>query len=168
MAARKLCETCQTRPALTAAKSLRIFGTEFPYCYPCHELANWENTHSDYGHDLHDDGTLVGEYTEDCWICHPELDQTRADYTARTGTSRAGMTINVPIRAGAKDKAKVAATKIGATDARIQTSTKTGVTTLKSKSFDMVLVWDQRGRFLTGNVAGRAIRNVAEAIRATR
>lgn len=154
--AAKTCEICKTRPAQTTTQALRDFGTVFPYCYPCHELAEQENVHSDDGHD--ESAPFDG-----CWVCHPELDQTSAEYTPRSGTSRAGMTINVPIRAAGATKAKVTAEKLSAPDAKARTSK--GVTTLRSKSLDLVLNWDQGGRFVGGTVAGRKVRNVAEALR---
>lgn len=54
-------------------------------CDECREYAEWENTHSDHGHD---DGK--GEYAEQCPVCRPELDPRTA---RKTGRSRAGMVI---------------------------------------------------------------------------
>lgn len=58
-------------------------------CDDCREYAEWENTHSDEGH-ADKEFPVRDELTENCQVCHPELD---ARTPRRTGRSRAGMVI---------------------------------------------------------------------------
>jgi hypothetical protein len=53
-------------------------------CTACREYAEWENSHSDEGHE--DDTVLA----DGCAVCHPELDPRKP---RREGRSRAGMVI---------------------------------------------------------------------------
>jgi Rho termination factor-like protein len=55
-------------------------------CDDCREYAEWENTHSDNGHENGE-----GEFAEGCPVCHPELDPRKGP--VKTGRSRAGMVI---------------------------------------------------------------------------
>lgn len=173
----KTCRSCQTRPIAGgtvrgSGDTDRATAKSVELCLPCLAEAGWENTHSDYGHDVN--GPESSEAGEDeagkrvdvCWMCHPELNEASADYVPRNGTSRQGMEITVPIRATAKDKARVAAEKLGAGDAKIRTNF--GTTTLKSKAMDLELRWDANSRFVGGTVGAKKVRNVSEAIRVTR
>lgn len=96
----KICSICETRrvgamPSVGDEQQARVLG----YCTPCLVEAEWENMHSDYGHDengpaLSQADRLSGELEADhcvdeCWICHPEL--IPALTPARAGTSRATM-----------------------------------------------------------------------------
>jgi hypothetical protein len=57
-------------------------------CAACREYGEWENAHSDEGHD--DNAGAPKESLEDCQVCHPELDGRKA---RKSGRSRAGMVI---------------------------------------------------------------------------
>jgi hypothetical protein len=81
----KRCEICGTRP-MTSGRN-----DSLPYCDPCATEADWENVHSDNGHDDEEavaNGWDTAESVAACWICHPELNEAAKDYTPRTGTSR--------------------------------------------------------------------------------
>lgn len=75
--ARKLCTICNTRTVGSGpghdAQQAQVMG----YCNTCMTEADWENTHSDYGHDIDgpdsDDDYAVNVRARGCWICHPEL-----------------------------------------------------------------------------------------------
>jgi hypothetical protein len=56
-------------------------------CDQCREYAEWENAHSDGGHERGED---VNEDAISCPVCHPELDPRTP---RKTGRSRAGMVI---------------------------------------------------------------------------
>jgi hypothetical protein len=130
MTTNRKCEICNTRPVGNEAKA-----EGFKYCDPCYTEANWENTHSDYGHDDIDTYSLenttfkvqaeVDRYISDtkvemasCWICHPELNEATAAYTPRTGTPRTDAA-NTPHRSHAAcnhpatPKARAACRKAG-------------------------------------------------------
>lgn len=82
------CLDCNTRRPRTGPGEKAPLGTEL--CNPCYEVASWENTHSDEGHD---DG--YGELMDICMICHPELvpGAKRTGHTntvAKSHTSHAG------------------------------------------------------------------------------
>lgn len=166
--ATKTCRSCQIRPIAGGTvrgegDTDRATAKSVELCLPCLAEAGWENTHSDYGHE--DGKDADGEPTDTCWMCHPELNEASADYSARVGTSRVGMVITVPIRGTAKEKAQAAAEGLGAQDSKIATTKKTGITTLKSAGSEIELRWDANGRYVGGTVRGRKVRNVSEAIR---
>lgn len=116
---------------------------------------------------------------DECWYCHPELNEATKPYTPRSGTSRAGMVINVPIREAAIVKAAVTASRLtgiqveGGTVRKIQASVKAagaklsvdkaGAATLTFG--ELQLSWDFRGKFVTGTLGSRKVRNVSEALR---
>jgi hypothetical protein len=92
---RKLCEICSTRPV--HAQTLADTGRRF--CWECNTEAEWENTHSDDGHDeliakvaehggetpsrfLDTGEQYVWKYMTECWMCHPELNEAHAEYVA--------------------------------------------------------------------------------------
>lgn len=171
--ATKTCSICKVRPQMTAAER-RAEGAsrDMDYCVYCHTEALWENTHNDSGH-----GDPNGEanFTEEsvCWICNPELNPANANYRLRTGTSRLGMIINVPLRADGKTKAGVVADKLAPRFAT-KVSTRKGITTLTldfAGDVSFKLRWDADGHYLyaasTATVNGkvRKVRNVAEALR---
>lgn len=191
MARSKTCEDCTTRPATE-----EING-ELKYCSACLRLEEDGNHHSDAGHEYllataDADLTLKDwnfrtkkalmtwvdserKVMETCWVCHPELDETKVEYTPRRGTSRLGMVINVPQRAPGQEKAAVLLARItnGATqfsDTDVKIATKKGVTTLKVADF--TCAWDEQGRWTYGgtsytddNGRARRIRNAAEFLR---
>jgi hypothetical protein len=140
------------------------------YCLPCADEGQMEIAHTN-GHEY------IPE--DECWYCHPELNEAEKPYTPRSGTSRAGMVINVPIREAAIVKAAVVATRLtgvqieGGTVRKIQASVKAvgaklsvdkaGAATLTFG--DLELSWDFRGKFVGGTFSGRKVRNVSEALR---
>jgi hypothetical protein len=75
--ARKLCEFCGTRTATSHNRG----NISIQACQPCETEADWENTHSDHGHE---DPTTMDfsqmSELEDCWICKPELNEASAAY----------------------------------------------------------------------------------------
>lgn len=160
-------------------------------CNPHATEAGMENEHGDYGHEaiaakIADKKRLTKAQatelprTERCWICNPELNEAAKVYAPREGTSRAGMTINVPIRAAGIEKAAVVQAKLSA-DAqnerfsfKVIVTKKTGEVTLTANSAQesFTLLWDAQGRFTAGTVREngktRKLRNVAEALRLAR
>jgi hypothetical protein len=173
MTAKARCEICNIRPVMTARQA-RQHGVSFPYCDPCMTQADWENTHSDYGHDAdaetivpwNDEEAADGHRVEGCWICFPELDETTRPYTQRVGTSRAGMVLNVVPLEAAKTKAGVVAEALSALGIESRIRTNKGITTLKATNGEdeIVVVWDGR-RYSHGTGAGRRLRNVADVLR---
>jgi hypothetical protein len=168
--ATKKCRSCQIRPVAGGTvrgdgDADRATAKSVELCLPCLAEAGWENEHSDYGHA--DGKNADGDPTDSCWMCHPELNEASADYAARRGTSRAGMTIHVPIRATGKDKAAAVITQLPKGFAT-SVNTRKGVVTLKAakgKDLGTVLRWNANGPFISGEANGRKIRNVAEALR---
>lgn len=165
----KKCRNCQNRPI--AGGTVRGVGDTdkgqaraVELCLPCLAEAGWENTHSDDGHGTDTEGSNDTAY---CWICHPELNENSADYKVRAGTSRAGMVINVPIRASGPEKANAVAAKLPSEYAT-SVRTRKGITTLKAAKAlgeGVVLHWGINGRFVSGTANGTKVRNVAEALR---
>lgn len=157
-------------------------------CNPHATEAGYENEHSDYNHEGFEKLTVRGssfknkaeldaykaqlrEETKNCWICHPELNEAAKEYTARQGTSRAGIVIHVSIRAAGNTKAKETADQLSESFSTSIKSVKSGgyrlVAVSATQSFE--LIWDVRGRFTGGSVTEngktRKVRNVAEALR---
>lgn len=147
-------------------------------CIPDLTEANWSNIHSDQSHD---NPEVIGDESADalgyelsqCWICHPELDETRKAYVERTGTSRQGMTMVVPLRAGAAEKAKTVKGQLptgfrvklvvgvaGGLDATLTGSMGKGEF---KQTFEAH--WDHAGRWTSGKVNGRQVRNAKELLR---
>ena len=179
--ARKVCEICSTRPVGSGTGDQDATGA---YCNPCYTEGGWENTHNDGGHDailakIADKKRLTANQKAEtahmtgCWICHPELNEAKKAYTVRQGTSRAGMVINVSIRAAGETKAAEVIAKIEALgfSAKVAVAKKTGDVSLllKSDGIEFLLFWDARGRFTGGAVKQdgktRKVRNVAEVLR---
>lgn len=174
----KICSICSTRPVGSQprtgdAAQAKVMG----YCTPCLAEAEWENSHSDNGHETFTgpNGTEgivdgMGIALDNCWICHPELNATNADYTARTGTSRTGMTIRVPLRASGVEKAAHVASLITEYAPNIVKPTKRNgyVTKLvldHAGDVSFELRWDAQGRFVSGKLNGRKVRNVSGLLR---
>jgi hypothetical protein len=180
----KRCEICGVRPIGKVAR-----GDSFDYCDACYEEANWENTHSDSGHDevptIEEIEDPNAEWTDEtdkanalavraemvnCWICHPELNKASTSYVAKRGTSRLGQVMHVTLRASATEKA---AQTIAQLPESWTASVKTvkGITTLTAASANesATMVWDSRGRTTGGTYTDlgktRKIRNVAELLR---
>lgn len=172
------CEICGIRPVMTQRQA-RTHGVSFPYCEPCLLLAQWENTHSDYGHDGDSEVTVEqgeneqGHRVEGCWICFPELDTTGDEYHERTGSSRAGIVQHVAIRATGKEKAQQVASQLPGYAAKIRVSK--GTVFLKAESPDTIspkifeMHWLVTGQLLFAQVtegdSKRKLRNAAEVIR---
>lgn len=177
--AAKICSICSIRPAMNT-KQLRDLGLGRDFadqCRACHVEAEHENTHSDYGHDidgpdLPNDDDASGGRVKGCWICHPEINEALATYKARTGTSRQGMRLTVPVRAAGKAKAEAVKAQLpeGYT---VTIRQEKGRTTLRAKGpVTLVLHWDaHRGGFAAGtaqatNGTAKRVRNASEALRA--
>jgi hypothetical protein len=186
------CRSCEARPigGGSGEENDRDYARTVELCVPCAEEAGWENSHGDYSHAALADGSLTWKGTsyktkkafdewatderasmERCWICHPELNRASVDYAGRTGTSREGMVIVVPVRASGKEKAEAVAAKI---PFESKVRTVKGVTTLRAaqeKGATLVLVWDERGRWdysasrVEVDGKARKIRNASEALR---
>lgn len=166
---RRLCEICEIRPIMTAV-SKRARGTNFPYCDPCQDLAEWENRHSDEAHDSDNDATAEKDA---CWICHPELDETSKEYKPRAGTSRAGMRMTVRRTMTGREKAALLAERIGE-KAATSIATRKGVVTLKAATESgtgFALRWDLAGAYIyvastaTKDGKERKVRNASEALK---
>lgn len=153
------------------------------------ELAMEENGHSDQGHeaiaatpvgefpaawgtpakkDLAKDLAYIAEIRkamETCPVCHPEI----VANTAHSGSSRAGMVINVPLRADGRTKATVVAEKLDALkiEAKVRRFKGDEILTAKIGDSELKLVWDAQGRYVYAFSAfnGRKVRNVSEALR---
>lgn len=91
--ATKKCMICEIRNVGTGPEGKFGHGERqqaryMGYCCPCLEEAEWENTHSDYGHD-DPDAVAKGYDTADsianCWVCHPELNLATTTPAAGTG-----------------------------------------------------------------------------------
>lgn len=89
--ARKICSLCNTRSVGTGKGDGTedvTFARSMGYCIPCTVEADWENVHSDNGHDDADcvaNGYDTQDSVDDCWICHPELNEATKEHTPRTG-----------------------------------------------------------------------------------
>lgn len=80
-----ICEDCGRKVGKSGHPTL---------CPACYEYAQWENTHTDEGHEAVADSTSEEiELMTGCPVCHPELDPRKAPHGERKGTSRAGMVI---------------------------------------------------------------------------
>lgn len=195
MNANKTCSICSLRPVASLQNRNEAgMSGDMDYCVPCFDEAGWENSHSDDDHEGFESLTVrqssfrtkaeleawkadLRETVKACWVCTPELNLAKRPYTPRQGTSRAGMTITVPIREAGEVKAEVV--RVALTDERqngrfeisIKTVKKTGEVFLSAKSAQesFQLRWDARGRFAGGTVSEgtstRKVRNVAEVLR---
>lgn len=162
MSRSKICEICSVRPATEEMNGQAI------YCYPCSTMADMENHHSDWSHDVLLETpdaklTLKGwtfktksalldwaaeerKIMETCWVCHPELDESQREYVVRTGTSRAGIVLTTPQRVTGRQKAEVVRGLLeeAGHGADVRVSYRKGTTTLKIRSY--VMTWeDHRG-----------------------
>lgn len=170
------CEICKIRPVMSA-KQAREFGVSHPYCAPCLTQAEWENVHSDYGHDA-DSETVHQAGDEErnvrvagCWVCFPELDETTKPYRERSGSSRLGIVMHVSARVTGKDKAAQTAAQLPERAASIRTSK--GFVTLKVASevgTGAKIVWEHAtGQLVSAEttIDGKTLkaRNVAEVLR---
>jgi hypothetical protein len=179
MTAKTRCASCTVRPITNDSPESQL-------CTPCLREAEWENSHSDNGHAGLADGSLTWKQTnyktkkafdawvadesktmEQCWICHPELNEAQREYTPRNGSSREGMRMTVRRGAAPQEKAAlVEAAILGTGRGTAKVTTRKGVTTLKGTIGDtpVELRWEGRS-FVAGRFNGRAVRNVSEALR---
>lgn len=149
------------------------------------ELAGEENSHSDNAHDSlagTDRIDLEGwnfksqadldewvaeerKTMERCPICHPEI----VANSAHSGSSRAGMVINVPLRADGRTKAETVAARLDAVKvpAKIRRFKGEEILTAEIDGTELKLVWDAQGRYVYGasKFGTRKVRNVSEALR---
>jgi hypothetical protein len=169
------CEICKIRPVMSAQQA-RAFGVNHPYCAPCLTQAEWENTHSDYGHDVDGPETDQGDNelnhrVRGCWVCFPELDETTKPYRERTGSSRLGIVLHVSARVTGKDKAAQTAAQLPERAASI--TTRKGFVTLKVAAevgTGAKIVWENATGLLVSaetTIDGKTLkaRNVAEVLR---
>lgn len=152
------------------------------------ELAMEENGHSDNSHeelsdpnadlDIKNGGwTFRSQADADAWfaetrkimetcpICHPEIIAN----TAHSGSSRAGMVINVPVRANGATKAATVAARLDAVKipAKIRRFKGHEILTAEIDGTELRLEWDAQGRYVYGSskFGTRKVRNVSEALR---
>jgi hypothetical protein len=179
------CTICETRPQDPEVKR----ETGHPYCRPCLTEAEYENTHGDYDHEGIGAGTVeFGQTThktksafnawlkdvkkdmEQCWVCHPELNEAQAEYKQRTGTSRQGIVLNVPLRASGKEKAAHVSERFGK-PYTTTTATRKGVVIFKAVNGNSgcEIRWDLMGHLVIAEVTvgdkTRKARNVSEVLR---
>lgn len=197
--AKNRCTACGTRgigtgPGEEDKATLKSLGL----CNPCATEGSWSNAHSDHSHEGFESLTVRGssfrtkaaldaykaeirQETERCWICHPELDRSRAEYVAKDGTSREGMIVHARGGiAGKVDCLKTAGEAAGGEVKVTEQATGKGkeraviATKLVWRSpvgVELTVVWDARGRFqygpsvVTTGEQPRKIRNVSEALR---
>lgn len=178
----KTCSICQTRP-VPSNRNIQLAGMsrDMDYCLPCFEEAGWENTHGDGGHEDFESLTVrqtnfrtkveleawkaeMREETKDCWICNPELNKAKREYTPRTGTSRLGIVLHVSARTNGTTKAKEAAAYLtGEFEIR---KSKSGFTTLKSDALTLVWGTDSGAfQYAMSSFDGKKVRNASEGIR---
>lgn len=152
------------------------------------ELAMEENGHSDNAHetladpnadlDIKNGGwtfrsqadadkwfAATREEMETCPICHPEI----VANTAHSGSSRAGMVINVPLRADGATKAATVAERLKAVKvpAKVRRYKGHEILTAEIDGTELRLEWDAQGRYVYGasKFGTRKVRNVSEALR---
>lgn len=105
------------------------------------------------------------EEMETCPICHPEI----VINSAHSGSSRAGMVINVPLRADGRTKAETVAARLDAVKvpAKIRRFKGEEILTAEIDGTELKLVWDAQGRYVYGasKFGTRKVRNVSEALR---
>lgn len=166
------CTICALRPAGGREAKANGFAD---YCDPCYTEANWENTHSDNGHD--DAGCVVMGWDiqaslDACWVCHPELNQAAADYQAKAGTARTGMRLTVPIHETALAKATAIKTRIATERPDVQVTIDSSVKGIAVLSFKteagtarMVWYGGSWAYDRTTNGKGGKIRNASAGLR---
>jgi hypothetical protein len=171
--------------------STDVIGPEL--CDLCLEYAEWENAHSDHGHDeiaKTPEGTYPAAWgvpaksklAEDlayvasertmmgtCPVCHPELDP-RKPRREVTGTSRLGMVMVVPVRAPGEDKAAAVKAQLQGFRGAAEANDANGVTLRLTKGSKAAKItveanWDMRGRWIGGTVNGKKARNASELLR---
>lgn len=85
-----ICNVCNKRRAYTGSKGTETAAHGSGMCNYCYEEGGWENSHQDEGHDLpgmNSDPTV----TDDCWICHPELNLAQRFTAGNTGPRKQGV-----------------------------------------------------------------------------
>jgi len=176
------CPECQIRPIGGGPKdgtwNDKQDARQHEMCMVCLAEAYWTNAHSDYAHSLAEVQEAgkdeAGYLLKDCWVCRPELDKSAETYAARIGTSRQGMEMVVSLRANAATKAaQVKAQLPEGFRTKIEIGGALGVTSIhftgsrgkgaSKETFEAN--WDGRGRWTSGTVNGRKVRNAKELLR---
>jgi YD repeat-containing protein len=172
----KRCEACGVRPIGRQAK-LDGLGH---LCDPCCEESGHENQHSDDSHDEIGRGNVAveefhgGQSTIDairadmerCWICHPELNKASETYVAKRGTSRAGMTFTVSIKASGAAKAAQVQERLASLGITGEVKASKGRVTLTAgRDGAIKLTWDAQGRREQFLLDGKKVRNISELYR---
>lgn len=105
--ARTMCSDCGTRPVSTHQR-----GAGGSLCQVCEDYAGWENEHNDNDHDnlTADDDEF--EFTTNCPVCHPELDN-RVKQTGHTNTAARTWTSHTGCNHPRNPKARAACRKAG-------------------------------------------------------
>lgn len=149
-----ICNVCNRRKA--AANQL---------CTLCSEEGEWENEHSDRGHE-----DANGETDAACWICHPELNKaTKGARVAVTGRSRAGMVIFAKGTYLHKSALVAEAIKAAGGTAKVKAAKDGSVTDLTGEvnGVEITMGWNGNA-FAYGErslINGKQVRNVAAALR---
>lgn len=176
------CPECQKRPIgggpLDGTWNDREDAKQHEMCVICLAEAYWTNVHSDYAHEtLKVEGAKTDEQNydlADCWVCNPALDRSKETYTERTGTSRLGMTMVVSLRAAADTKASQVKAQLPEgfrTKAQVGGAhgilavTLTGSKGSKDAKVSFEANWDGAGRWVSGSVNGKKVRNAKELLR---
>lgn len=169
-------------PAKPARKSVKCIDCGFrrmsktvigpDLCDVCLSYAEWENAHNDHGHG-NKEFPVRDELTNDCPICHPELDKRYV----RNGRSRAGMVIvargtEVHKSATFKEHAEKAgwSVQITVTTTVVEEDGELH-TAIASRGLDkIVLKWNGRAYDYPNSSAtlkgkSRKVRNLKEALR---
>lgn len=159
--AKGLCELCGKR-RLGAGKASGYDSREYAksrkWCLPCADESQHEIEH-DNGHEHIP--------TDECWICHPELNAASEDYTPRVGTSKAGMVIHA--KGSAADRAAVALEAVKAKGGKGKVATDDrGVTVMEGKvgKVEIIMTWHGKAHAPDhSTVDGKRVKNVATFLR---
>lgn len=172
----------------------RADARQHEMCVPCLERSYWENAHSDHAHDdiaktpegqypsawskpakskIAENLVYVAEERKQmavCWICRPELDLSKETAVERTGTTRMGMTMVVALRASAEEKSETIREALASIGLR-GSVVNDGDATLKmakgakAAKISVEANWDFAGRWVSGSVNGKKVRNAKELLR---
>lgn len=158
---RNLCTICKTRPVGTgkdAGYEDREFCKRQGFCCPCGNEAQHEISHLN-GHE--------SIPTDECWLCHPELNQASENYVAKQGGSKAGMTV---IAKG--DKIALVEQALKGMGATVKIQTKDGWTALVAQldtavgAYHIEAAWNGRAfHYPAASFNGKKFRNVSELFR---
>jgi 5-methylcytosine-specific restriction endonuclease McrA len=164
---RKICSICKTRPVGTGVHSGyedKSFCKEQGYCLPCGDEGQHEISH-DNGHE--------GIPTDECWLCHPELNRAKDTYVPRKATtSKLGMVILAKgTYVHKSEMVKAAIEKLGGS-VKITGGGETGLTRLVGKltvdgaEWTIIAEWTGNAFHYAGSsLNGGKFRNVKELFR---